>query len=348
MNVSQSSPLVELFANLSLVGNVERFERAMSQHTLFHADLFALLQRVDKFGETCVGHAARQGHAALLAFFRTCLLRDSARLRLLAEARNATLQTPLILAADAGQLACVVELVRHWHADVMSRDQNGYTALHCAAASDQVECIEFLLGACGADMLLGSDDRHTPLHSAATFGSARAVDALLRLGADVNAVETNFKATPLSLAVFNRHAACAELLLAAGADIDRLRNSHGDTAFDLAARSSPEIRALVDSARARNEAAAALRTADDDWSDIVGAAESTVAALAADDAELVRELDAIVVDDDVSVAVPAAVPSESQTQVLEALLGVLRGVAQLSQRDAEADVGAPLLRVPFC
>jgi ankyrin repeat protein len=341
--------LVELFANLSLVGNVERFERALSQH---HADLFAVLQCADKFGETCVAHAARQGHAALLAFFRSCL-RDSARLRLVAETRNATLQTPLILAADAGQLACVVELVRHWHSDVMSRDQNGYTALHCAAASDQVECIDFLLlGGCGADMLLGSDDRHTPLHCAATFGSARAVDALLRLGADKNAVETNFKATPLSLAVFNRHAACTKLLLAAGADIDRLRNSHGDTAFDLAARSSPEIRALVDSARRARDEAAALRTVGDDWSDIVGAAESTVAALAADDAELVRELDAIVVDDDdVPAEVPAAaaaaaatVPSASQTQVLEALLGVLRGVAQ----HAEADVSAPLLRVPFC
>lgn len=349
MSHSFSRTAVETLANLAVVGNVPAVRRALDGVSA--ADQRRLIAEADQFGQSPLDHAARQGHAALLRFFRTELLDDDvAALATLSATRNATRQTPLIGAADAGQLEVVQELVQHWHADAYARDENGYTALHCAAASDNAEVIEFLIGAgeCQADMLRGSDDKHTPLHSAATFGSTAALRALVRLGANVNAVESNFRATPLALAIFNRHADCVATLLDAGADLDRHRNSHGHTAFDLAQTSSPEVRALVDAARTARRA---RRIDDDDWGEILGEADSTVAVLAEPGADdLLAELDDIVVEDPDSWQLDAAAPQPAMppVAVLEALLSVLRGLTELAPAELVDEAPAMVLRAPFC
>ncbi len=349
--MSHSRRSVETLANLAVVGNVAAVRRALDGASV--AEQRRVIAQADRFGQSPLDHAARQGHVRLLEFFRTELLDDDvAALSTLSATRNATRQTPLIGAADAGQLDVVVELVHNWHADVYARDENGYTAVHCAAASDHADVIEFLIGAdCHADMLRGSDDKHTPLHSAATFGSLSALRSLLRLGANPNAVETNFRATPLALAIFNRHVDCVAALLDAGADLDRHRNAHGHTAFDLAQTSSPEVRALVDAARTAQRA---RRADDDDWGEILGDADSTVAVLAEPDADasLLSELDDIVIEDPGSWQLDAAPPQPAMppVAVLEALLSVLRNLTELAPPAPPDDVDAPalVLRAPFC
>jgi hypothetical protein len=204
---------------------------------------------------------------------------DTAALTRLAAVRNACAQTPLLAAADNAHAECVRELVRHWRADVLARDLNGYTALHCAAASGHVDCARWLVdhAGCPVDALLGSDDAYTPLHCAAKAGHADVVRALLALGANCNVVERRYRATAVALAVFNRHTACVQALVAAGADL-RVRNCHGQSAFDLALLAgSPEITALVADARRDSLDSAALATS---WHDILGEADSLVADVA--------------------------------------------------------------------
>jgi hypothetical protein len=209
---------------------------------------------------------------------------DIVALTRLAALRNATSQTPLLAAADNAHVECVRELVKYWHADVLARDQNGYTALHCAASSGHVSCVQWLVdvGGCPVDALLGSDDAYTPLHCAAKAGHADVVRALLDLGANCNVVERRYRSTAVSLAVFNQHTACVQALIAAGADL-RVRNCHGQSVFDLAQQSSPEIATIV--SRARRESVDNAELANS-WHDILGEADSLVADVAGEIAEL--------------------------------------------------------------
>jgi ankyrin repeat protein len=321
---------------------------------------FKVLSQKDQFGDSPIQIAARHGHAQLLTAIRTRLFArnvaetdndadasvgDTALMRL-AAIRNACAQTPLLAAADNAHLDSVRELVRHWRADVLARDLNGYTALHCAASSGHVDCVRWLVdhAGCPVDALLGSDDAYTPLHCAAKAGHADVVRALLALGANCNVVERRYRATAVALAVFNRHTACVHALVAAGADL-RVRNCHGQSAFDLALHSSPEIAALVAQARSDSIDNADLASS---WHDILGEADSLVADVADEIAELdERErderqmlledlnqvtVDDVVWDDDVGRDVSSqATVDDRRAALLEATRVLARVASELSE-----------------
>ncbi|XP_066598599.1 uncharacterized protein [Prorops nasuta] len=176
-------------------------------------------------------------------------------------------RTPLHLAAAAGALKIIEELLKYG-ANVCEWDYNRkYTPLHCAAATGDVACVKYLIKS-GADVNAGLSNRsplhyavlsnsekcveillqsgacpnnpqvytETPLHVAASLGSASCMRLLLNHGADVKVQVGNARLTPLHLAADEGSAECTKLLLNAGA-LKEARNSRGQTAMHLAALS---------------------------------------------------------------------------------------------------------------
>jgi len=96
------------------------------------------------------------------------------------EARNASDESPLMLAAIKGQMDLVKKLIAR-DADI---NKPGWTPLHYAASSGQVEIIKLLLEN-HAFIDAESPNGTTPLMMAAMYGSPQSVKLLLDEGADV-------------------------------------------------------------------------------------------------------------------------------------------------------------------
>lgn len=174
-------------------------------------------------------------------------------------------RTPLHLAACAGSVKIIEELLKY-NANPEEWDFSGKcTALHCAAAAGDVASVKCLLKA-GADVDAGLSGRsplhyavlsnasdcveallkagacpnnpqvytETPLHVAASLGSVSCLKLLLTHGADVRVQLGTAKSTPLHLAAEEGSPECTKLLLDAGAPWDA-KNSRGQTAMHLAA-----------------------------------------------------------------------------------------------------------------
>jgi ankyrin repeat protein len=163
----------------------------------------------------------------------------------LIDARDAGGYTPLIHAAESGEVWVLDWLVRHG-ADVNARNSQRATALLQAVWFHRIDCAKRLLHA-GADPNLADDELRTPLLSAATMGyRSVAVDLftprariatvepestdgyieiaalLIEHGANVNARNED-GATPLLQAArwgTEAHQEMCDLLLSRGADIN--------------------------------------------------------------------------------------------------------------------------------
>ena len=112
------------------------------------------------------------------------------------EARNSQGATPLITAAERGNIPLLTLLLKHG-ARIDAADRDGNTALHEASFHGHVQCVEALLAA-GAHPLLQNALAFTPLHQAVrrfweTSGESRAdrlagqttvIRILLQHGAD--------------------------------------------------------------------------------------------------------------------------------------------------------------------
>ncbi|XP_029949101.1 85/88 kDa calcium-independent phospholipase A2 [Salarias fasciatus] len=120
-------------------------------------------------------------HIAVETGLRECLKHNYVQSQI--NARDASGQTPLHLACERGDLACVKELLEESQARTDIRDRNGETPMHCAAKQDSPVIIQTLCSrlCSGVNELNGSGE--TPLHVACRLGRVEAVRALLGGGA---------------------------------------------------------------------------------------------------------------------------------------------------------------------
>ncbi|XP_007534080.1 ankyrin repeat domain-containing protein 49 [Erinaceus europaeus] len=143
----------------------------------------------------------------------------------------------LLWAAEKNRLSTVRRLLAKAAAQVDTRDEDEYTALHRAAYGGHVEVARELV-AHGADVHAVTADGWTPLHSACKWNNVRVASFLLQQGANINA-QTHSRLTPLHLAAGHRDARdTLELLLLSRYLQPGLKNSLEETALDIARRSS--------------------------------------------------------------------------------------------------------------
>ncbi len=160
-----------------------------------------------------------------------CKGRSPEALHALLGARNSRGFTPLIFAANRGQVAAVRWLLRAG-ADPAAADNEGFTALHAAAQQDDDMVVTSMLAHPGIQTSPANQHGLTPLHLAALRGNADAVGCLIMRDASLEA-EDREGDRPLHMAALGRSPEAVMFLLAAGAD-RRARNSCGQTARAIA------------------------------------------------------------------------------------------------------------------
>jgi len=117
---------------------------------------------------------------------------------------------------------------------VGARDSDLYTPLHRASYNNHLQMVKLLLHH-GADPLATTEDGWTPLHSAAKWNCVLVAELLL-LSTPVNCV-TRGGQTPLHLACLASSSRDTVELLLSQPEVDPgLKNSQGDTAREVAAR----------------------------------------------------------------------------------------------------------------
>src|SRR5258706_13262684 len=142
-----------------------------------------------------------------------------------------------MIAAGAGSLDAVRQLVRHG-ADVNAAEpRGGQTALMWAAAEGHSDVVAGLL-ALGAKVDAGSGAGFTPLVFGTIRGDVASIKTLLHAGANPN-VALLSGTKPIIVAMQYRHAAAALALTEGGADIS-VRDRAGNTTLHLAAQAGDE------------------------------------------------------------------------------------------------------------
>ncbi|KFY20486.1 hypothetical protein V491_03676, partial [Pseudogymnoascus sp. VKM F-3775] len=154
-----------------------------------------------------------------------------------ANVQDAFGRRPLHLAAERGERAIVLSLLRKVEVDAQSND--GKTALHCAAWAGSTTIVDYLLDA-GSNANIVDSVGNTALHAAAEKGFELVVMQLLvDTGADVD-VRGQYGLTPLQYAAMNGHEAVVKLLLERKADIDCKDEMVGWTPLHCAAENGHE------------------------------------------------------------------------------------------------------------
>jgi ankyrin repeat protein len=138
-----------------------------------------------------------------------------------------------MIAADAGSLDAVRQLVLHG-ADVNAAEpRGGQTALMWAAAEGHSDVVAGLVEM-GANIDAASKTGFTPLVFAAIKNDVASIKTLLHAGANPNVVLLS-GTKPIIVAMQYRHTAAALALLEGGADIN-VRDRGGNTTLHLAAQ----------------------------------------------------------------------------------------------------------------
>jgi ankyrin repeat protein len=156
-------------------------------------------------------------------------------------------QTPLHVAAGAGDEATVKELLATSKQYISAQDARGWTPLHVAAFSGQALSIRLLLDH-GASVDAEDFSERSPLMIAADEGRTDAVKELLKHGADVNLSHKNAQ-SPLNQALLRSHVETVKVLLNAGANPES-RDQFGFAPLLLASGKDVQLVELLISAGA--------------------------------------------------------------------------------------------------
>ncbi|RZC36667.1 Ankyrin repeat domain containing protein [Asbolus verrucosus] len=143
----------------------------------------------------------------------------------------------ILLAAENGRLETLKALLEENPELINVTDKEGYSPLHRACYGNHVETVKYLLQN-GANIAAKTELQWEPLHSCCRWNHIESAQILLAEGADVNAPSEGGQ-TPLHIAA--SHGACydmVQLLLMHPYINPNLKNISGETAFDIARRSS--------------------------------------------------------------------------------------------------------------
>ena len=136
-----------------------------------------------------------------------------------------------LLNSALNNVVILAEILLDRGADITTKDENGYTALHLAVKNDFKEMVKWLLDR-GADIEQITDDsEQTAVHIAAKNGCMEVLELLLERGGNVNARDKSNK-TPLHEAAAGGHLWVAQLLVKHGGDLEAI--SEGKTPADIA------------------------------------------------------------------------------------------------------------------
>uniref|UniRef100_A0A8K9V4U0 phospholipase A2 n=1 Tax=Oncorhynchus mykiss TaxID=8022 RepID=A0A8K9V4U0_ONCMY len=148
-------------------------------------------------------------HIAVDTGLRECLKHNHVQSQI--NARDGAGQTPLHLACERGEVACVRELLEECQARTDVKDKNGETPMHCAAKQDSATIIQALCSrmCAGVNELNGAGE--TPLHVSCRLGRVEAVNALLGGGARCDIIGSS--GYPIHAAMKYSEKSCAEAVL---------------------------------------------------------------------------------------------------------------------------------------
>ncbi len=125
-------------------------------------------------GELALHYAARSNNTAVLK----AALPFYSNL----ESRNEYSQTPLLCAAEVGNLATIIVLIQH-HADVRVSDYRGFGLLHHAIHSGQTNTMDWILDNLGMDVNAQDISGHSALYYAKKKGLDAIAKRLIEKGA---------------------------------------------------------------------------------------------------------------------------------------------------------------------
>ncbi|KAM7419720.1 hypothetical protein PAMA_016689 [Pampus argenteus] len=150
-------------------------------------------------------------HIAVDTGLRECLKHNHVQSQI--NARDISGQTPLHLACERGDSACVRELLEESQARTDIKDRNGQTPMHCAAQQDSPAIIQVLCSrlCSGVDEL--NNNGETPLHVSCRLGRVEAVKALLSGGSKCNVIGSS--GYPIHTAMKYSEKGCVDEILKA-------------------------------------------------------------------------------------------------------------------------------------
>ncbi|XP_068558826.1 85/88 kDa calcium-independent phospholipase A2 [Cebidichthys violaceus] len=125
-------------------------------------------------------------HIAVETGLRECLKHNYVQSQI--NARDSSGQTPLHLACERGDLACVRQLLEESQARTDIRDRLGETPMHCAAKQDTPAIIQVMCSRLCSGVNELNNNGETPLHVACRLGRVESVKALLGGGAKCDVI----------------------------------------------------------------------------------------------------------------------------------------------------------------